>query len=124
MNSQENTQSSLAAFTLAALSDQTLFSELSAASSMEAFVKLATDGALSCGINLSSCSFEHALSVERFLDEPLGDTQLDNAAGFGYGQYACTDNSNFTAQRPSCCMSCNTVGDIPPEDLDSRWTHG
>ncbi|MBP6421957.1 MAG: hypothetical protein KA271_03595 [Propionivibrio sp.] len=36
----------------------------------------------------------------------IGDAQLESAAGMGY--YACPDNSNFTAQRASACLTCDT----------------
>lgn len=43
------------------------------------------------------------------LDEAAqGEAQLGSLAGFGDTFFACTDNSNLTAQRPSAWQTCTT----------------
>lgn len=88
------------------LADPAISAELSRANSIEEFVEIAMAYAHDCGVGISSEDIVLALRPSVHPEVVIGDAHLERAAGFGYGQYACTDNSNFTAQRPSACQTC------------------
>jgi hypothetical protein len=101
-----NTHQPLEALAIAATSDPILFGRISTVETIEEFTKIASEIASIHGINLPPTLIADALSADSFGDVAIGDAQLESAAGFGYGHYACTDNSNFTAQRASACLPC------------------
>jgi hypothetical protein len=96
-------------FTKLAISSPEILTQILAVDSSDEFSKLTSALAIERGINLDANSIRDAMVDAPNRNNAISDDQLESAAGFGYGQYACTDNSNFTAQRPSACQTCTTT---------------
>lgn len=86
--------------------DKTILNSLREVNCKEKFADLLIEKSKEWGINLTRKTIlEELLLTPTGINFEISEEMLDANPSFTE-IFCCTDNSNFTAQRPSCCLTC------------------